>query len=219
MSWLRLRQLNWKKYTPLRPKNFGMSFSSPYLSFLEKRYQDMANVIAISAEAMGDLRKGSETKWIIVRQWPSPDTWPSFPGSLGDLVHGRHKRRKGWTDWSTEVGIYCHALSQAGGLPLERRDLPWWITVSFWEVHTEKTCKTEEMLYIIYLLGGEGFQVKRCIHCLSSTTDTLQGSESLGFQWDQASEPCNAEAMLLLIRQEEATRFRVSITSIWTMQL
>lgn len=46
-----------------------MSFSFPYLSFLGRRYQDWVTVAAISAEKKkGELRKGSETKWITTRQ-------------------------------------------------------------------------------------------------------------------------------------------------------
>lgn len=51
----------------------------------------------------GELRKGSETKWITARQWPSPGTWPPFPGSLSALVQGWHRQVngwiEGWMDW------------------------------------------------------------------------------------------------------------------------
>lgn len=46
----------------------------------------MANVVAIGAEEMGDLSKGSATKRITVRQCCSPDTRPPFPGSPSDLL-------------------------------------------------------------------------------------------------------------------------------------
>lgn len=58
----------------------------------------MVDVIAISAEKLADLRKGSATKWITARQWPSPDTCPPFPGSLSDLVPGWHQRINGWIE-------------------------------------------------------------------------------------------------------------------------
>lgn len=58
----------------------------------------MANVLAIGAEEIGDPGKESETKWITARQWPSPDTWPPFPGSLSNLVHGRQRQMDGWID-------------------------------------------------------------------------------------------------------------------------
>lgn len=66
----------------------------------------MANVIAISAEEMGDLRKGSETKWITARQWPSPDTWPPFLGSLSDSGGSREARANGRMGWRMDGLTY-----------------------------------------------------------------------------------------------------------------
>lgn len=81
---LRPGQLNQKTSAAALKCSHIKSFSSPYLGFLGRRYQDMVDVIAISAEKLADLRKGSATKWITARQWPSPDTCPPFPGSLSD---------------------------------------------------------------------------------------------------------------------------------------
>lgn len=64
----------------------------------------VANVVAIGAEEMGDLSKGSATKWITVRQCCSPDTRPPFPGSPSDLLHfvGGPERTDGWIEGSVD---------------------------------------------------------------------------------------------------------------------
>lgn len=74
---------------------------------------------------MGAHRKGSETNWITAHQCPSPDTWPSFPGSLSDLVWGRHERLNGQIVGSmnrhTEMGRRGHLPLRAADLPRKKR--------------------------------------------------------------------------------------------------
>lgn len=126
----------------------------------------VANVVAIGAEEMGDLSKGSATKRITVRQCCSPDTRPPFPGSPSDLLRfvGGPERTDGWiegsVDWCMEAEIRCDAPSQAAGLPQT-------VTVSRGEAHAAQIRRGGEMLRVICVFGGEGRRVKRRTRWLS----------------------------------------------------
>lgn len=85
----------------------------------------MANVIAISAEEIGDLRKGSETKWITARQWPSPGLHSLGPWVTW-LVHGRHETngRMNWgmdgLSYGSRNMLWCPFTSSRSTIRKER---------------------------------------------------------------------------------------------------
>lgn len=149
-----LRHLNRKKHTLLWPKNVSISHRFPSLiSLFLGRTTTVANVIAISAEEMGDLRKGSETKWITARQWSSPDTWPPFRGSW--VVGSWEVRMNGRTDWGLD------------GLTYGSRNLP-----QKEACHNELWCHFEERTLHRFA------RARRC--SVWFTTLEVRGSESIG---------------------------------------
>lgn len=179
---------------------------------------------------MGAQRKGSETNWITAHQWPSPDTWPSFPGSLSDLVWGRHERLNGQIAGSmnrhTEMGRRGHLPWRAADLPRKKeKDLSWWITVSFSRRRnaTSTSTKTPPPCNpsTAEVSGGLSHKVY-AVTVNHSPTTPLRGARPRMDGWMGRSvraERSDADTKLLLIKEAGATKPRVSVTLIWTTGL
>ena len=177
----------------------------------------MANVAAIGAEEMGDLSKGSETKWITVRQCCSPDTRPPFPGSPSDLlgfVGGPNEWTDGWIDvlknkyavmplhkqqvcheqWPRRVEKGAlHSFAGAGRCPV------WSASPRRWGAPSQK----------VYAMTVNHILPPR------------ERARLLALRGDPASGPSAAMRTrnLFLIMRAWATQSEVGLTSIWTMRL